>query len=55
MDIKEAVEAATAINPKVVIPMHRFKADTQKFKKKAEVKSNIKIAPLQIGEFYHLK
>ena len=55
MDIKEALEATITINPKVVIPMHRFKADTQDFKKKAEAKSNIKVAPLQIGEFYHLK
>jgi len=55
MDIKEAVEATIAIKPKVVIPMHRFKADTQKFKKKVEAKSNIKVVPLQIGEVYHLK
>ena len=54
MDIKEAVEAAIAIGSKVVIPIHRFKADSQEFKKKVEAKSNIKVVPLQIGEVYHL-
>ncbi len=53
MDIKEAVEAAIAIKPKVVVPMHLFKADPQEFKKKLEAKSNIKVVPLQIGEVYH--
>jgi L-ascorbate metabolism protein UlaG (beta-lactamase superfamily) len=55
MDIKEAVEAAVAIKPKVVIPMHRFKADPQEFKKCVEAKSNIKVLPLKTGEVYHLK
>jgi len=55
MEIKEAVRAALAIQPKVVIPMHRFKADPQEFKKKVEAESNIKVVPLQIGEVYHLK
>lgn len=55
MDIQEAVEAAIAIKPKGVIPMHRSKADPQEFKKKVEAKSNIKVVPLQIGEVYHLK
>ena len=54
MDIKEAVKASILIKPKVVIPMHRSKADTQEFKKKVEAKSNIKVLPLQIGEVYHL-
>ena len=39
----------------VVIPMHRSKADPQDYKKKVEAISNIKVAPLQIGEVYHLK
>ena len=55
MDIKEAVEAAIAIEPKVVIPMHRSKADPQEFKEKVEAISHIKVVPLQIGEVYHLR
>jgi len=55
MDIKEAVEAAIAIRPKVVIPMHRSKADPQEFKEKVEAISHIKVVPLQIGEVYHLR
>jgi L-ascorbate metabolism protein UlaG (beta-lactamase superfamily) len=54
MDIEEAVEAAIAIQPRVVIPMHRSKADPQDYMKKVEAISNIKVAPLQIGEAYHL-
>ena len=54
MDIKEAARAAIAINPKIVIPMHRFKADPQEFKKKLEAKSDIKVVPLQTGEVYDL-
>ena len=52
MDIEEAVRAAVAIKPEVVIPMHRSKADPQDFKKKVEKRSNIKVEPLQIGEEY---
>jgi len=55
MDIKEAVEAAIAIKPKVVIPMHRSKADPQEFREKVEAISHIKVVPLQIGEVYHLR
>ena len=55
MDIQEAVEAAIAIKPKVVIPMHNFKADPQEFKDKVEARSDIKVVPLKIGEVYHLK
>ncbi|MCK4252173.1 MBL fold metallo-hydrolase [candidate division WOR-3 bacterium] len=55
MDLQEAVQAAIAIKPKVVIPMHRLKADPLEFKRKVEAKSNIKVVPLQIGEVYQLK
>jgi len=55
MDIQEAVETAIAIKPKIGIPMHRFRADPHEFKKKVEVKSNIKVVPLQIGEVYQIK
>ncbi len=43
MDIEEAVEAAIAIQPRVVIPMHRSKADPQDYMKKVEAISNIKV------------
>ncbi len=55
MDIHEAVDAAIAIKPKIVIPMHYMGADTQEFKKKVEARSNIKVAALRIGESYQLK
>ncbi len=38
----------------VVIPMHRSKADPKDYMKKVEAISNIKVAPLQIGEVYRL-
>ena len=43
MDIGEAVEAAIAINPKVVIPMHRFKANLRKLADQIETKSDINL------------
>ena len=55
MDLAEAVQAAVAIKPKVVIPMHRSKADPQVFKTKVEKKSKIKVMPLKIGEVYKPK
>jgi L-ascorbate metabolism protein UlaG (beta-lactamase superfamily) len=57
MDIEEAVNAAKAIKPKIVIPMHlhHLKADPQEFKNKIEPRSDIKVVPLKIGEVYHLK
>jgi L-ascorbate metabolism protein UlaG (beta-lactamase superfamily) len=36
MDMDDAIKAIEIINPKNVIPMHRFKADTKEFKRKAE-------------------
>jgi len=55
MNISEAINAVKAIKPKVVIPMHRLKADPEEFKEKVEAKSNIKVVPLKIGEVYQLK
>ena len=55
MDIQEAVEAAIAIKPTIVIPMHNFKSDPQEFKDKVEAKLDIKVVPLKIGELYHLR
>ncbi|MCX9027880.1 MAG: MBL fold metallo-hydrolase [Candidatus Methanoperedens sp.] len=54
MDIHEAVDAAIAIKPNIVIPMHYMGADIQEFKKKVEARSNIKVAALRIGESYQL-
>jgi len=55
MDIGEAVDAAIVINPKVVIPMHRFEADPQRFADEIETRSDIKVMPLDIGEIYCLE
>jgi len=52
MDLQEAVQAAKAIHPKVVIPMHRSKADPLEFKKKVETGSKIQAIPLKIGETF---
>ena len=54
MDINDAVKAAIAIKPSVVVPMHHLKTDPQEFKKKLEARSNISALPLQIGEVYNL-
>jgi len=56
VDIKQAVDAAMAIQPKVAIPMHTLHANPQEFKKKVEAKSDINVVPLlQIGEVYRLR
>jgi L-ascorbate metabolism protein UlaG (beta-lactamase superfamily) len=54
MDMKEAVKAAMAIKPKIVIPMHHLKGDLQEFKRRLEAKSKIKVVLLKIGEVYWL-
>jgi L-ascorbate metabolism protein UlaG (beta-lactamase superfamily) len=55
MDMQEAVEAAIAIRPKILIPMHRFLVDPQEFRRRVESKSDIKVLPLQIGEAYRFE
>jgi L-ascorbate metabolism protein UlaG (beta-lactamase superfamily) len=55
MDTDEAARAAIAMNPKVVIPMHRFKADPGKLARQIETRSGIRVIPLDIGETYCLK
>jgi len=47
MDMDEVVEAATEINPRFVIPMHRYEADPIEFKKKVENRSNTEVIPLR--------
>lgn len=54
MDLDEAVDAVTAINPKIVIPMHMKDADPEEFKKIVEEKSDIEVVPLKIGGVYRL-
>ncbi len=54
MSIHEAVDAAIAIEPKVVIPVHRFKADPEGFANIIREKSNISVIPLKIGETYQI-
>ena len=54
MDNAEAAEAAIAINPKIVIPMHRWDTNPEEFKKKVEANSNIKVMVLQESEEFQL-
>ena len=54
MDNAEAAEAAIAINPKIVIPMHRWDTNPEEFKKKVKANSNIKVMVLQEGEEFQL-
>lgn len=54
MDLAEAVRAARALSPAVVIPIHRAKTDPWEFKKKVEARTNIKVVALHIGEIYNV-
>ncbi len=54
MNIEEAIDAAIAINPGMVIPMHHFKANPLDFKNKLESQSKVKVMLLQIGETYSI-
>ena len=55
MDLGEAIEAAITINPKAVIPMHRFETDPQRLAKELGTRSKITVIPLDIGETYCLR
>ena len=55
MDNAEAAEAAVAINPKVVIPMHSWDTEQKEFKKKVEAESDIKVVLLEKGEEFKLE
>ncbi|MHB1253799.1 MAG: MBL fold metallo-hydrolase [Candidatus Humimicrobiaceae bacterium] len=55
MDIQEAAEAVLIIKPKLVIPMHFFRADPQNFKKKVDMLSQTKVAILKTGEVLNFK
>jgi len=54
MGLLEAIQAAKRINPKVIIPMHRFESNPEEYKKLVEKKADIKVEPLGIGETYRL-
>jgi L-ascorbate metabolism protein UlaG (beta-lactamase superfamily) len=54
MDLSDAVKAAKKINPKIVIPMHRFEADAEKYKKLVEQETSARVEVLDIGEIYQL-
>ncbi|MEM1586476.1 MAG: MBL fold metallo-hydrolase [Candidatus Bathyarchaeia archaeon] len=55
MDNPEAAEAAIAISPETVIPMHRWDTSPEEFRKKVETSSpNIKVVLLKPGEQYEL-
>lgn len=50
MDNVEAAEAAIAIDPKIVMPMHRWDTDPGEFREKVETNSKIKVVLLKEGE-----
>ena len=52
MDNAEAAEAALAINPEVVIAMHRWDTNPQELKKRVEAESDIKVVLLREGQEY---
>jgi len=54
MDNEEAALAAVAINPRVVIPMHRWDTDPEEFKKRVEASSKIRVALLKESEEYQI-
>ena len=54
MDNAEAALATVAINPKIVIPMHRQKTNPEEFKNKVEANSEVKVLVLQVGEEYKI-
>ena len=55
MDNPDAAEAALAIKPKVVIPMHRWDTDPTEFKNNVEAKSKIKVVTLRPGQQFMLQ
>jgi L-ascorbate metabolism protein UlaG (beta-lactamase superfamily) len=50
MGLSESVKAAKKINPKVVVPMHRFESSAKEYKEMIERSTTIKVEPLDIGE-----
>lgn len=54
MDNSEGAEAAVAINPTIVVPMHRWSTDPEEFRRKVEGRSKIIVRILREGEEIHL-
>ncbi len=54
MGTDEAFQAIRIINPKAVIPMHRFEADTAEFKKHVEKETSSIVHVLDTGEMFQL-
>jgi L-ascorbate metabolism protein UlaG (beta-lactamase superfamily) len=54
MDNEGAASAAIAINPKVVIPMHRWDTNAEELKKRVETNSKIRVLLLKEGEEYQI-
>jgi L-ascorbate metabolism protein UlaG (beta-lactamase superfamily) len=52
MDNAEAALATVAINPRTVIPMHRWNTNPEEFKKKVEANSKVKVLILREDEEY---
>lgn len=50
MDNPDAVDAALAINPKNVVPMHRWDTNPEDFRRAVEARSQIKVLMLKPGE-----
>lgn len=55
MDNVEAAEAAVAIGPKFAIPMHRWSAKPEEFRKKVESTSNVKVMLLRENEEFQMR
>jgi L-ascorbate metabolism protein UlaG (beta-lactamase superfamily) len=54
MDSEDAAEAAVAVHPKVVIPMHIWDTDPGEFKKKVESVSDVSVVVLKAGDTYNV-
>ncbi len=54
MGLTAAVTAVKKINPKVVVPLHRFESDVKEYKKIVESETSIKVEPLDIGKTLQL-
>ena len=55
MDSPEAADAAVAIDPKFVIPMHPLDADLEEFKRMIEERSEIRVVLLEPGEQFEME
>jgi L-ascorbate metabolism protein UlaG (beta-lactamase superfamily) len=54
MDNAEAAQAALAINPEIVMSMHRWDTDPEEFREKVKAQSTIEVVILHEGETYEI-